>query len=99
LHWLTATNGALEDEYMVPPAAYVEYFGKAFVEFCDLLDKNELKNYYGELYVDCANGVGAFALTGIQHIVEPYLKLKLYNTETSDPKKLNEHCGAEHVHK
>jgi phosphoacetylglucosamine mutase len=58
-----------------------------------------LKRYTKTLHVDCANGVGAIALKGIERIVEKYLNLKLYNTDTKTPELLNQNCGAEHVHK
>ena len=75
---------------MVNPAAYVEHFSNAFLDFCNLLGEKDYKKYVGELYIDCANGVGATALTGTMNNVEPFLKMKLYNTETSNPERLNE---------
>ncbi|KAG8961270.1 Phosphoacetylglucosamine Mutase [Tulasnella sp. 419] len=50
-----------------------------------------------ELIVDCANGVGYYALESIANYLGPTLKLSPYNHDFSTPGALNHNAGADYV--
>ena len=49
------------------------------------------------LVVDCANGVGAFAIENISKYLGSTLQFVPYNTDTVTPGVLNHSCGADYV--
>lgn len=52
---------------------------------------------FGEIYVDCANGVGAIPMEIINNRLQDKIQISLINTIGSGP--VNQNCGAEHVQK
>jgi phosphoacetylglucosamine mutase len=50
-----------------------------------------------ELYVDCANGVGAPALATLTKHIGDKLPIHALNTDTTTPGALNNQCGADFV--
>jgi len=57
------------------------------------------KNYQNKLVVDCANGVGSFAMKQIQSSksFDDFIKLEIIN-DMESPEKLNVDCGSESLH-
>ena len=49
------------------------------------------------LFVDCANGVGAPALSDLSKYIGEDLPFRPLNTSTDSPGALNSHCGADYV--
>lgn len=49
------------------------------------------------LVVDCANGVGAVALTKLSPLISDILPIQAIGTNTADASALNHSCGADYV--
>lgn len=68
------------------------YYKKLSKAFLDVVGEEEC---FGEIVVDCANGVGAPKLSAISKLLAKKLKVQIVNDGSSG--KLNENCGADYV--
>lgn len=51
------------------------------------------------MVLDCSNGVGAIPMKKIAPMIRDFVDITLINTRIDEPKKVNQECGAEFVHK
>lgn len=97
LHWLVSEKHTKEGQ----ASLYHEHFKNRFLSFLSLCDSaTPRQNYQSDLILDCANGVGATAISQIQQLpgFNEKLQITLLNYEKS-PENLNNLCGAEYVQK
>lgn len=105
LHWLVANRLTHAND----SGLYIQYFKENFLTFLSLCqDPEQLGSaespkhkYQSELYLDCANGVGAPVVEEMMGLAgfSERLKINQVNTSIKDTNLLNENCGAEFVHK
>lgn len=99
LHYLVKainTQGT-QDNYGEPTEeGYYKKLSTAYIKLMSRLNGSDIDS--SPLIVDCANGVGAVALTKLQkYIPEQYLPLKMQRTDIQTPGFLNSGCGADYV--
>lgn len=98
LHYLVKalnTKGT-PDEYGQPTEQ--GYYNKLAAAYIKLVSRLGGSSPSSPLIVDCANGVGAAALTKLQKLIpEEYLALKVQRTDIKTPGVLNNGCGADFV--
>ena len=96
LHYLVANSKS-----GLQPQDYIENFTNNYIEFISLLEEPKKGGYKYErrITLDCANGVGAIPMEMVAERLKDHLTIDLINTRTDNPEKLNNNCGAEHVHK
>lgn len=99
LHYLVKalnTHGTSQSYGEPTEEGYYAKLGKAYTT---LVSKLSTASSSSEpMLVDCANGVGAVALQGLQkHIPAELLPLKAQRTDTQSPGVLNNGCGADYV--
>lgn len=94
LHYIVRcinTKGA-KDEYGEPTPE--GYYSKLATAYKKLVGN---KTTEAPLVVDCANGVGAFAIEKIAPLLESHLKLVAHNVAVTTEGALNNSCGADYV--
>ena len=77
---------------------YIENYAKAFLNFCEITGEAK-GGYESQFALDCANGVGFFAIDGVLNFVSQFIQPTLLNTKVESKKLVNYECGAEYVHK
>jgi phosphoacetylglucosamine mutase len=102
LHWLVSQQHTNQNDV----GLYYQHFKDKLLSFISLC-QNEAgfgdkpkQNYQSDIILDCANGVGAQAISQIMELAgfNEKLQITLINNEKS-PEKLNDGCGAEFVQK
>ena len=112
LHFLTLMNQMSFEK--LPPHSkmvfqedtiYWKFLSASFEGYNSFFDKHfkkeEPKNYEWNLSIDCSNGLSGHVKDNIAKLFKsfPQFKITFINTEEDKKEKLNEHCGAEFVHK
>ncbi|GFZ50160.1 Phosphoacetylglucosamine mutase [Saitozyma sp. JCM 24511] len=92
LHYVVkATNDKTGDYGQPTEEGYMQKMSTAFATLIG--NRGPLS----ELYVDCANGVGAPALATLTKHIGDKLPIHALNTDTTTPGALNSQCGADFV--
>lgn len=95
LHYLVRSMNTIDSDspYGVPTIeGYYSKLSEAYKNvMCDMPRP-------ASLYIDCANGVGAIAIKGLQkYLSDEILDLRIVNDNFEDQTKLNSNCGADFV--
>ena len=70
----------------------------AYKKMISLLNKSNKDKNMGNLTIDCANGVGGIPFKKVQEDLSDLIDINLIHLPSSKF-KVNDKCGAEHIHK
>eukprot|EP00357_Protocruzia_adherens_P001924 CAMPEP_0114986550 /NCGR_PEP_ID=MMETSP0216-20121206/8488_1 /TAXON_ID=223996 /ORGANISM="Protocruzia adherens, Strain Boccale" /LENGTH=545 /DNA_ID=CAMNT_0002348997 /DNA_START=40 /DNA_END=1677 /DNA_ORIENTATION=+ len=97
LHWLVQQNFNGEDDISLDH--YWNRYVDAFTTLNTLTAENEKYWKDRQIFVDGADGVGGYQVSGAKNKFTGLLDFELVNDSLSENAVVNEDCGAEHVQK